>query len=648
MEDKRNEEIKILGPSVFHYYVLSEVSVIQIDEEFSKISYRVINNLQEIEYISESELNQFRDKYVSAQTLYDYLVKTYKNYHSYLTFFDNKNIDEELKLFKIRGFLKSKTYVEQIETYGNSFTKSIHDDYDFPSEETLKINDLILTEKFDEKEEILLPKTEKKLKFFLFGRIGSGKTSMIKQLLGNDLIEQLNSKKMDKSKIFTSYENHLFNNDKLNIIAEVTECADLFNIQNVNHNDIALEFAQYLIFEKFDLIIYTIPADLNRLTTSEVLLIRILLEFLSVKNKNDMAVMITKLDKLNQDSKGDIKKVLAEHWLPKLNIEISPHQISNIFVLDRNKSQINFGLNGIVNMALSNQEKNVKISIKFPDLTQLYLIGKETLFGSELSGELSKLESVKKKNALLKAKNVDNLQIYIDNLVIINRNYFSIFQNKQEPTDLQTYLFPNCTYNFNLFIFGPGASGKSTLCNYLIGNKTGPILDKNGNKFKMINGNYLGKMQNVNLNILDSPGTDDIKYFKNNTYFLEFNEIVPQKLINLVLYVIRIDRIKVTRDSILAQMLEYCYSCHNNLIENNIVFVFTFVDKLSYEESCIIKKKIDNFIHEMNSYLGRKNLIIKFCIFNIEKEDKNYCLDDIIKYAANSQEIILTFNKIII
>jgi len=474
MEDKRKEEIKILGPSVFHYYVLSEVSVIQVDEQFSKISYRVINNLQEIEYISESELNQFRDKYVSAQTLYDYLIKTYKNYHSYLTFFDDKNIDEELKVFKIRGFLKSKTYVEQIESYGNSFTKSIHDDYDFPSEETLKTNDLISTEKFDEKEDIFLPKTVKKLKFFMFGRIGSGKTGMIKQLLGKESIEQLNSKKMEKSKIFKTYENHLFNNDKLNIIIEVIECADLFNIQNVNHNDIALEFAQYLIFEKFDLIIYTIPADLNRLTTSEVLLIRILLEFLSVKNKNDVAVIITKLDKLNEDSKGDIKNILAENWMPKLNVEISPHQISNIFVLDRNKSQINFGLNGIVNMALSNQEKNVKISIKFPDLTQLYLIGKETLFGSELSGELSKLESVKKKNALLKAKNVDNLQIYIDNLVIINRNYFSIFQNKQEPTDLQTYLFPNCTYNFNLFIFGPGASGKSTLCNYLIGNKTGP------------------------------------------------------------------------------------------------------------------------------------------------------------------------------
>ena len=647
MEDKRTREIKILGPSVFHYYVLSELSFVDVDEEFSKKSYRAINKFQEIEYVSEAELIQFKDKYLTFQTIYEYLSKTYQNYHSFLRFYDTNSIDEELNVFKIRGFLKSKTYVEQIETNPNSFTKSIHEQFDFPTEEVLKTNELLSTEKFDENEDILLPKSEKTLKFFIFGRIGSGKTSMIKQILGIDKKEQLKGKKLENSKIFKTYENHLFNNPKMNINAEITECADLFNLKNVNHNDIALEFAHYLIFEKFDLIIYTIPADLNRLTTSEVLLIRVILEFLSVKNKNDMAVMITKLDKLDETSKGNIKNLLSEHWLPKLNVEISPHQISNIFVFDKNKSQINYGLQGIINMALINQEKSVKISIKFPDLTKLYNIGKETLFGSELSGELSKLESIKKKDALLKEKNIDNLQVYIDNLVSNNNNYFSIFQNKQEYTDLNTFLFPNCQYTFNFFVLGPGASGKSTLSNYLVGNTNSLNFDK-FNKFRLISGIYLGKMQNVNLNILDSPGTDDIKYCKNNAYFNEFNEFVPQKFINLILYVIRIDRIKVTRDSTLAQILEYCCSSHNNLIENNIVFVFTFVDKLSYEESCIIKKKIDNFINEINSYLGRKNLIIKFCIFNIEKRVKNYCLDDIIKYAANSQEIILTFNKIII
>ena len=152
-------------------------------------------------------------------------------------------------------------------------------------------------------------------------------------------------------------------------------------------------------------------------------------------------------------------------------------------------------------------------------------------------------------------------------------------------------------------------------------------------------------MMNVKLNLYDTPGIDDIKYINQKKFFKEFNEVCSNKSISLILFTIRIDSLKVTRDEIFCKLLKYCKSSYD-IIEKNIVIVLTFIDRITYEESLIIKKKIDNYLNEFNKYIGRKNFIYKYCIFNKNNEKKNYGLDDIIKYAVNSMGQQLHFDEI--
>jgi energy-coupling factor transporter ATP-binding protein EcfA2 len=320
-----------------------------------------------------------------------------------------------------------------------------------------------------------------------------------------------------------------------------------------------------------------------------------------------------------------------------------------LYTLDNEPNNNNYGLNGVVNQALSNLEKKIKISVKFPDISQIYEIGKEVLFGSNLNGELSKLNSQKKKNKILKNSNIQNLQVYIDNLIINRQNYFSIFQNKQSNAfDLENFILPKNEYFFNFLVIGPSGSGKSILLDYLTGHENKIFSKGDRDTFQNKSGKYIGKYSNVSINLYDTPGTDSIKFLDSRNYFTSFNETISNKLINLVLYVIPIDRIKVTRDFIICQLLSSCSSSNLDHIEGNIVFVFSFVDKLTYEESCVIKQKIDNFINEFNFFIGRKQFITKFCVFDIEDKEKNYGLDNIIKFAVNSLETVLIFNKVFI
>lgn len=637
--------IKILGANILKYYVLSEVKELHIDEEFSKNCIRTVDSSNNIKFISLEEYQKFSSEYTSSQSLFEYLSKSFKAYHSNLVFFGKYNIDDELKNFGLRGFLKSNTYVDVIEAQGSNKTlsKSMHEEFDLPTEDQIKKIETFSSETFDENDEIIIPKSKKTLKLFVFGKGGSGKSTAINYLLGK--AENTKSKAFAGSKIFELHEGLLFNNAKYNINIEVVTCADFFNSQEITHKEIVLEFYNFLSLRKFDLLIYTLPANQNRLTTFEVLLIKILLEFLSVKYKNDMTILLTKLDKLDEKEKETIKSKLSDNWLSKLNIEISPHQVSNIFLLDKSKSNLNMGLNAIINIALSNDEKQTKISIKFPDLSKLFSIGKETLFGSQLSDELFKLESIKKNNEVLRNSNINNLQVYIDKLVLSSKdNYFSIFNDSSNSNDLSNFILLNNDYIFNIIVFGKAGSGKSTLLNYLTGAKK-ELFTTDKRSFKNISDIYLGRMMNVKLNLYDTPGIDDIKYINQKKFFKEFNEVCSNKSISLILFTIRIDSLKVTRDEIFCKLLKYCKSSYD-IIEKNIVIVLTFIDRITYEESLIIKKKIDNYLNEFNKYIGRKNFIYKYCIFNKNNEEKNYGLDDIIKYAVNSMGQQLHFDEI--